>query len=116
MRVAIGVRGIESHLLEQHQRPGTNFSVAAHRMGQHRLLHRGQRASARIQRGVGVLKDHLEPGAQRTKLATARGGDVDAVEDHLSARRVEQPHQAPTQRRLAAPALAHQSQCLSGAH
>ena len=68
------------------------------------LLHR----HARIQRAVGVLKNHLELPPPRAQFRAAQFRDVLALEQNASRRRFDQPHDGAAERRLAATAFAHQ--------
>ena len=56
----------------------------------------------RVQRGVGVLKDHLHPLAVGQHGALVHRRDVRAVEQDLAAGRLVEAHQRAADRRLAA--------------
>ncbi len=68
---------------------------------------------ARVQRRVRVLEDHLHLAAQRHERAARGVRDVRAAEAHGAARRLEQAHDRPRQRRLAAARLADEPQRLA---
>ena len=59
----------------------------------------------RVQRRVRVLEDDLDVAAQPPHRGALLGVHVHPVEDELAGRRLLQPHQHPTQGRLAAAGL-----------
>src|SRR5207248_5497033 len=68
---------------------------------------------APVQRRERVLEDHHHLAAYRAHLAPGQVRDVAAAEDDLAARRIEQPHDAARERRLAAAGFADDSQRLA---
>ena len=68
----------------------------------------------RVQRGVGVLEDHLDVTAQRPHLPGPQVRDVVAVEHDAARGRLEQPGEQPPGRGLAAAGLADHAQRLAG--
>ena len=68
---------------------------------------------ARIERGVGVLEDHLDGARGLQPLALA---EVAAVERDVAVRRRDQAHDGERQGGLAAAGFAHQAQALAGLH
>src|SRR6185369_11682003 len=83
-------------------------AVDAHRVADDRAD-----ALARVQARVGVLEDHLHLAAQRPQLARAELADPLAVEADVAGGRLEQPHDAAAERRLAAAGLADQAERLA---
>ena len=83
-------------------------SSRAHAVQAQRRRHQLAHRLARVQRRERVLEDHLHVAAQRLERLAARGGDVLAVEADLAGAGLEQPHQRPRQRGLAAARLPHQ--------
>ncbi len=71
---------------------------------------------ARIERGIGVLEDHLHAPAQRPDLRLGRVGDVGAVEQHPSGGRLVQPRDQPRQGGFAAAGFADQPDRLAAHH
>ena len=74
------------------------------------------RGHPRVEAGVRVLEDHLHPASRGDHLLPVERGQVDAVDQHATRRRLEQPDDGPSRRRLAAPGLAHQPERLAAAH
>ncbi len=70
------------------------------------LIHR----LAGIQRGHGVLKDHLQLPAHREKLLISHFCKILAVVDHLSRRGLMQLQDRTAHRRLAAAGFSHQTE------
>ena len=68
---------------------------------------------ARVQRGVGVLEDHLQVAAHLAHLATVELRQVLALEDHLAGGRLVELQDGATGRGLAATGLAHQTERLT---
>src|SRR5262249_29193538 len=71
---------------------------------------------ARVQGGVGVLKDDLNLPPQAAQLTARHAIDVATQVPHLSPRRLDQPDQEPRQRRLAAATLTDQAKGLALQH
>jgi hypothetical protein len=113
VRVAAGVEiGREPDPVEQRTRPHLRLPSAqpVHaRAERHRLRDR----QARVQRGIAVLENHLHVATQLAQGDAVAGADRLAVEDDLAGVGLEQPHQHPSGRRLAAPALANDTQGLA---
>jgi hypothetical protein len=57
---------------------------------------------ARVERRIGVLEDHLHVAAHASKLGAREPRDIDAAEDHLPARRLDEPQRCAAERRLSA--------------
>ena len=89
-------------------RSGIADLVHPHRLGQD-LAHR----HARIERGVGVLKDDLHVPAQPPQCILAEIGDFLAPETHRARRRIHQAQHETSRGRLAATGLADQRQRLA---
>ena len=70
---------------------------------------------ARVERGVGVLVDHLHAPAVGQHRSRVEAGDVLAVDADRAGGRLEQLQQRAPDRRLAAAALADQAQRLAAA-
>ena len=80
-------------------------AVDGERLGQ-RLVH----GVARMQRGVGVLEDHLDAAREG---AVARHADGLAVEQDAPGRERRQPADGAQHRRLSRPGLAHDAEGLA---
>src|SRR5262249_22192641 len=78
-----------------------------------RLGDRGADGHARVQGRVRVLEDHLHVPAQRPERALRQPLDRLPVEDDAPRRRLVQPKQSATERRLAAARLADEAQRLA---
>ena len=108
--VAVVVLGVEAHDLQQ------LLDAREHLVLRDDLVHlegrthdRADRVT-RVQRGVGVLEDHLHVAAQRLHLLVGELGQVVALEHHRAAGRLVEPGDQATGRRLAAAGLADQAQ------
>ena len=80
----------------------------------HGLAQHGAHRHARIERGIGVLEDHLHALAACAHLAVGERQQVLALETHLAGRRFDQAQHQPADRRLAATRRAHDGQGLTG--
>ncbi len=78
-----------------------------------RVADRGADRHRRVERGVRVLEDDLQPPAKRAHLGLAEPGDLLAAELDAALRRLDQPEQGPPQRRLARPRFADQPEDLA---
>ena len=56
---------------------------------------------ARIERGLRILEDHLDPGAQRPERNFVHAADVEPVVEEVAAARFDEADQRPPDRRLA---------------
>ena len=74
----------------------------------------GPHGLAGVQRGVGVLEDHLHVAADQPEVLALQLRDVPALEEDGAIRGVEQAHGHPGQGGLAAARLPHQAQGLAG--
>ena len=65
---------------------------------------------ARVERGEGILEDHLGPAAEGQQILRRQAQHILAGEAHLAARRRGQAQDGTAERALAAAALAHQAE------
>ncbi len=71
-------------------------------------------APARIQAGIGVLKNHLDASLQRAALCPRQTRvQILTIKMHLAATGAIEPDQQARNRALAAAGLTHQRQCLA---
>ena len=78
---------------------------------ENRLVDDRADAPARIERGVGVLKDHLHaPPHLATRGAIAGREEIDALDQHLPGAWPQKPDHHPRKRRLAGARFAHNSE------
>ncbi len=84
VRVPVGEVGIESDRLEQLLDPLGALILRDQPVDLHRLRDDVADRHPGVQRGVGVLKDHLEVAAHPPHVAPIELGQVLAVEDHLA--------------------------------
>src|SRR5262245_3408683 len=82
-------------------------------MNLQRLLNNLSHGHARIQRTVGILKNHLKTLTARTQFLRSQVRDVFLFKLHLPCRRLEQTHDRPSEGALTAAAFANQPQCLA---
>src|SRR4029453_1944421 len=79
----------------------------------HRLAHDPRDAVARVERGKGVLEDHLHPPAHLPQLSLALVGDVLAVKEDPARRRLVEAQDGAADGRLPAPGLADEAERLA---
>src|SRR3954447_2156888 len=104
------VLGVEADDLEQLLDPVEDLVLRDDVVDAQRSAHDRSDRVPRVERGVGVLEDHLDLAAQRLEVTLADLGDVVALEDDVTAGGREQAGDQPAGRGLAAPGLAHQPQ------
>ena len=75
-------RGDEAHLLHQVRTRARRISFRGHRLVRAYGLGQGvEDRHARVERGVGILEDHLEIRARLAEFAAAQGGEVPTGQD-----------------------------------
>ena len=117
MRIAVGEIGVEAAHRQQLAHPRrAPRAVGLDAVHPHRLVKDRADLLARVQRAVGVLKDHLDAAAQRDQFAAPEFGDIDPVIEDLAFGRLFEPQDAAAHRRLAAAAFADQPQGLAAVH
>src|SRR5690606_9441992 len=112
VRIALGGAGIEADEAEQLLRARQRL-VPRHAVGDRPLGDDLADLLARIQRGVGILEDHLDVpplGAQRLAL---EAGEIERAEADVAAVAVEQADETAADGRLTGAALADQAQGLA---
>src|SRR5439155_1181021 len=70
-------------------------------------------AHARVERREGILEDDLDLPAHAAQRPRIEREEVHVVEEHFTGGGLEQPQNQATGRRLAAPGLADQTECLA---
>jgi hypothetical protein len=113
VRVADRVVGVEPDGGEQLPNPLPSLRLRADVVDVERLGDGVSRGHPRVERGVRVLEDHLEPTAQVLELPPVDGGDVRAVELDRARRGLVQPHDRPPGRALAAARLPDEAKGLA---
>ena len=88
---------------------GRNQVVQAQGLGQD-LAH----GHARIERGIGILKDDLRVAAEGAQLVRVQGQEIAALEANVAGIRLDQPQHQPAHGGFAAAGLADQRQRLAG--
>jgi hypothetical protein len=73
-------------------------------------------ALARVERGVGVLEDHLHLATQRAEIAAAHARDLAAVEPDRAGGRLQELEDRARQGGLSAAGLSDQAQRFAGRH
>ena len=115
VRIAAGVLGAQSDQFQELADAGLARRFALGKAMQHqRLAQHGAHRHARIERGVGVLEDHLHALAARAHLVVGERQQVLALEAHLAGRGLDQAQHQAADRRLAAARFAHDGQRLAG--
>ena len=111
MRVATGVLGSQTDQLQQLADARASRRLRRGESMQHQgLAQHGAHRHARIERGVGILEDHLHVPALRAHPRLRQAEQILAIEAHASARWFEQAQHQPADRRLAATRFAHDCQ------
>src|SRR5436853_6109436 len=77
------------------------------------MAHRLADRHRRVERGVRILEDDLDPPPQLAKLPLRQAGDLASLELDASSCRAHEPEQRPAERRLAAARLADQAEDLA---
>ena len=109
---ARGVLGGEPDDAQQPSHLGLDLIVGADGVEAQDLGQRAADGEAWIERGIRILEDHLHVPAKRLQLARAERSEVLAHEPDAPAGRSIQPQQRASERRLAAAALADQTERL----
>ena len=110
MRITVNEADRQPHKIEQGS--GTIAAVLPSLQTATNLQRTRQRHSQSqpgIGQGLRILKNHLNPRAQRSKLGLAETADLGAVELDATGCRLQQPHQQSPQRGLAGAELADQT-------
>ena len=113
MRPAVGGVGGEAHEIEQLGDAARDLGLRPHAMDGERLAEDLAHAHARVERAVGVLKDHLDAAVVAAELGPRQRADVEAVEADLALVGLDQPHQAAGERGLAAARFADDAERLA---
>jgi hypothetical protein len=115
VRIALGVAGTQAHLAQQLPHPLDLVRPAADQLPEaDRLGDDVAHPPARVERGVGILEDHLHPGLLlRMQRAGPSAAEIDAFEIDLAARGLVETDHQPRHRRLAAARFAHQAEGLA---
>ena len=115
VRVARHRLDAQAHLVEQGGDPIPLLAAGVDQLVDvERLADRIADLQARIERGVGVLKDHLDAPPHGHQIAAARPRDVDAVDPNLALGRLEQADDGAPEGRLAAAGFADQAERPAG--
>src|SRR5262252_1702710 len=116
MRIAVSEFRIETAHREQFADASvTTCGIAFDAVNPDRLGDDLADLHAWVQRTVWILEDDLDPASQRQEILAFHLGDVDAVIENFASSRLFEPQDAAAGRRLAAAALADQSQGLAAA-
>ena len=112
-RQAVGLVLAEAHELEQLDDACVDLGLGAHVVVQQLLAQHLAHGHAGVERGVGILEDHLDVFAAVAQLMLGKLGEVNARKDDLAARGVVQVDDRAGKRGLAATRLAHQAERLA---
>ena len=113
--VAICRVGGQADRLQEIAHAGRGLAPSRQPVRPQRLANDPADTVAGVERGEGVLEDHLHPPAQRPQLPLAKVGDVAAVEDNPPSRRLVEADDRPADGGLAAAGLADEAQSLAAA-
>src|SRR5882757_2386203 len=114
VRVALEMDDAEAHHLDQLAHPRRPRRARQVEMQAQRLVEHLANAHARIERGVGILEHHLDAPVDPRQETRRERQDRLAVDHHVAAARLDQPHDAARDRRFSRAALTHQGQRLAG--
>ena len=113
MGVAVVVRGVQSHPLEEFLYPRPGLVPAGQPVHFQGISDDLAHPLAGVQRSERILEDHLHLAAQRTQIATGAAHQFLALEAHRARRRRHQLQDRPAQCRLAATGFAYQAECFA---
>jgi hypothetical protein len=116
VRVAVVVLGVEPDQLEQLLYAAPDPAGHLDPLQPVRGSHDGADRVPGVERGVGVLEDHLDLAPYRAHLARPHMGDVVSVDHDLAAGRLVEPGQQAPGGGLAAPRFADQAEGLPLGH
>jgi hypothetical protein len=102
MWVARELRGIQPDEVEQLGHPGAPFGLPSDAMNDEWLFDDGADAHARVQRGVGVLKDDLHVPTRLPQARLREAQNVFVLESDFTGRRLDEPQDAPAGRGFSA--------------
>ena len=109
VRIAAEGAGIEPDMGQKRPRLLTRLGIG-HAVGDRADGQDVADGRARVERGEGILEDHLDPRPQRAELGLGQLRDVAALEQDPAAVAVHQLDQQPAERRFARAALADDAQ------
>lgn len=113
MRVAVAVLGEQADSGEEIGDAVGGF-LFRHAVDPHRLADDVAYGDARVERGVGVLEDHLDLATEFAQILSPSGGDVSLTEHDLAGRGWHEAQQRATEGGLAATRLANHAEGLVG--
>ncbi len=116
VRVAVVVLGVEPDHFHDLAHATSPLHLRAELVNAQRLADDRAHRTARVQRGVRILKDDLHVAPERSQLAPRPAGDVLPVVDDLPAGGLDQASDEARESRLPAAGLTHQSERLSSLH
>ena len=101
------IRGVrrETDDLEDLPHAGRRLAPTGDAVHPERFADRAADRMSRVERGEGILEDHLHSASQRPQLGLAQVRDVGSLEQHAPAGRLVQPEHRPTDGRLPATRL-----------
>src|SRR5262249_25204069 len=111
--IALGVRRVETHQLEQLADPPAPSGRVALAVDGQRLRDDPSHPPPRVQRAVRILEDDLDAAARRPELTQRQREQVAALQPDLSGARLDEPEDQAARRGLAAAGLPDESQRLS---
>ena len=98
---------------EQREHAVVDLCARTDAMDGERLSEHLAHGHARVQRGIGVLKNHLEVAARLQHSRAREPQEVLAAEENLAARRLDKAQQRPSERRLAGTGFADEAEDLA---
>ena len=117
MRITVGEFGRQADQIEQ--RGGALALVAfplQPPIGAQGARQRDAKPQPRIERGLRVLKNHLDARTQRAQFSFAEPADLDAIELDAAGGRLKQTHQQAAERGLAGAGFADEAEHRSTRH
>ena len=113
MGKAIGLGGVEADVLEKLVDMAADFARAAHAPDAEREADDLLDGLVGVERGEGILKDHLHPGAEAAEVRGRQREQVDAVKPDAAAGRLFEAADEATECSLAAAAFADEAEGLA---
>jgi hypothetical protein len=104
---------VKAYLIQDLPDPLLPFPETSRFMKTQGLFDRLSHGKTGIERGHGILKDHLEIPSHQAKASFFQAGHVLLFEEYLPRRRFEEMENATGHRRFPAPAFSYEAQSLA---
>src|SRR5579875_2722825 len=113
MGITVNILRAQANDAQQFYRALANLLIGTGSVNVHWLGHQRANRVAGIERGIGVLEDHLDAATHLAQLFALKLRQVLTIEEGLARCRLVEPNQCAAYRRLAGAALAYQTERLA---